>query len=211
MYGKVGLNCIATKLLDLLLNFPRVVKEKHIYIYISLHSHSLLYIYKHVIYTIYIYTWEAPLPKVSQLGGWILPKCHWCTRWRSTSVKHSNVACYLILYLSHMQPNNKLADLIIATTQGFTIYDDVVELIEMGNIRPGVGFEPTSLTHSGPVCLLTVTPPRLSDVITLSKSICLCTSLYERSVQIRTHISHPVNKLINNNYLKALITFIIFN
>ena len=47
--------------------------------------------------------------------------------------------------------------------------------MKMGNIAPTVGIESTSLVRQDNV--LSITPPRLPDVIILSTPTCLCGSL----------------------------------
>ena len=60
--------------------------------------------------------------------------------------------------------------------------DIVVGVIEMGNIAPRAVVEPTSLALGAN--MLTITPPRLPDIILLPMLIYLCSFLPERSVQL---------------------------
>ena len=50
----------------------------------------------------------------------------------------------------------------------------VVGVMKVGNIAQGAGIELTSLAFQASV--ITITPSRLPDVITLSRSICVCGS-----------------------------------
>ena len=56
--------------------------------------------------------------------------------------------------------------------------------MNIGNIMPGVGIQPTSLVLRDSV--LSITPPRLPDVTTVPTPSCLCSSLPERSGQTTT-------------------------
>ena len=60
----------------------------------------------------------------------------------------------------------------------------VVGVMKMGTIVSRVGIEPTSLAFQANV--LTITPPRLSDVTTVIPPNCLCGVLPERSVLTTT-------------------------
>ena len=62
----------------------------------------------------------------------------------------------------------------------------VVGAMKMGNIVPGVGIKPTSLVFQASV--LTIKTARLPDVTTVPTPTCLCSSLHEWSMQIKTHL-----------------------
>ena len=57
----------------------------------------------------------------------------------------------------------------------------------VGNSVPRAGIEPILLAFQASV--LPITPPRLSDVSTLSTPTCLCGTMPQRSVQTTTYIS----------------------
>ena len=61
----------------------------------------------------------------------------------------------------------------------------VLCVMKMGNIAPRAEIEPTSLAFRASV--LTITPPRIPYVTTLSKPAYLCGSMPERSVQTTTY------------------------
>ena len=65
----------------------------------------------------------------------------------------------------------------------YTIY--VVRVMKMGNM-PRIEIESTCLVFW--VSVLTITPPRLHDVTTLSTPICLYGTFSERSVQTNTTV-----------------------
>ena len=65
---------------------------------------------------------------------------------------------------------------------------NVMGVMKMGNIVPGAGIKPTSLTFRARVLPSTITPHRLPDVTTMPTPTCLCDSLPQRSVQTTTLI-----------------------
>ena len=66
--------------------------------------------------------------------------------------------------------------------------------MKMGNIAYKAGTEPTSLAFQANV--LTVPPPRLPDVTTLSTPTCLGSSLLERSVHSTTYVPLGIVNLL---------------
>ena len=87
---------------------------------------------------------------------------------------------------SPMKVSNALTKAIVLISFYLPI-NIVIGVMKIGNIAPIVGIERTPFAFHCSV--LTVTPPRLSDVPILSTPTCLCSSLPDRSALTSTLVA----------------------